>query len=136
MKARFLMLLLVTGTLVFGCAGEQTRVAGDATAYYNRGNAYADKRDYDQAIQDFTKAIELNPRNGVVYYNRGVAYGEKGQDDQAIQDFTKAIELNPRFAEAYYSRGSAYGEKGQHDQAIRDLKKACELGLQDACKKL
>jgi len=56
---------------------------------------------YDQAIADYNKDIEINPIDAVAYYNRGIAYGLNGQYDQAIADYTKAIELNPRDADAY-----------------------------------
>ena len=69
------------------------------------------KSQYDKAISDYTKAIEINPRFAEAYYNRGLAYGKKGQYDKAISDYTKAIEINPRFAEAYNNRGDAYGRK-------------------------
>jgi len=86
------------------------------------------KGQYDKAIADYTKAIELNPRDAKAYNNRGNAYGNKGQYDQAIADYTKAIELNPRDATTYYNRGMSYGkDKGQHDQAIADYTKAIEL---------
>ncbi|MER3447202.1 MAG: hypothetical protein C4291_10325 [Candidatus Dadabacteria bacterium] len=52
---------------------------------------------YDQAIYNYTKAIEANPRDAQAYYHRGVAYYNKGQYDKAIADFNKAIELNPDY---------------------------------------
>jgi len=98
-----------------------------AEEYYELGNAYAEKGQYDQAISNYTKAIELNPGYAEAYNNRGGAYDNKRQHDHAIADYTKAIELNPNLAEAYSNRGSAYGDRGQHDQAISDLTKAIEL---------
>jgi tetratricopeptide (TPR) repeat protein len=44
-----------------------------ASAYNNRGFAYAELGQYQLAIQDFDKAIQLDPKNGYVYYSRGVA---------------------------------------------------------------
>ena len=71
-----------------------------------------DKGQYDQALFDFTKAIELNPKDADAYINRGFVYDKKGQYDQAISNFTKALEINPKYAEAYCNRGIAYGKKG------------------------
>ena len=64
-----------------------------ARSYGNRGNAYASKGEFDTAIKDYTKAIELNPNYAEAYYNRGNAYYKKGEFDTAIKDYTKAIEL-------------------------------------------
>jgi len=96
-------------------------------AYNNRGNAYADKGLYDQAISDLNKAIEIDPRFPLAFNNRGNAYVGKGLYDQGISDFNKAIEIDPRFAKAYNNRGNAYVGKGLYDQAISDLNKAIEI---------
>jgi tetratricopeptide (TPR) repeat protein len=101
-------------------------------AYNNRGNAYDYKGQYDQAISDYTKAIEINPKYGLAYYNRGIAHNNKGQYDQVISDYTKALEINPKFAEAYNNRGNAYNKKGQYDEAILDYNKAMEINPRDA----
>ena len=61
-----------------------------------------------QTINDYNKAIELNPKDATAYVNRGIAYNALGNYQQAINDYNKAIELNPKDAEAYYNRGNAY----------------------------
>src|SRR5262249_1190139 len=48
-----------------------------AGIYANRGLAYWSKGNYDSAITDLTKVIELNPRDAAAYANRGLAYGRK-----------------------------------------------------------
>ncbi len=100
--------------------------------YSNRGNAYSDKGDKDRAIQDYDKAIELNPQNADAFNNRGVVYRNKGDKDRAIQDYDKAIELNPQHAEVFYNRGVTYSDKGDKDRAIQDYDKAIELNPQHA----
>ena len=60
-------------------------------AYYNRGSAYSNKRDYDGAIKDFDEAIRLDPKYVVAYYNRGNARQNKGDNDRAIADYGEAI---------------------------------------------
>ena len=72
-------------------------------------NDQTNKNDHlDQAIADFTKAIEIGPKDADVYNNRGIAYAAKGLYDQAIADYTKAIEIDPEYAEAYYNFGCIY----------------------------
>src|SRR3989338_8732517 len=107
-----LMLLLVPS----GFATAQT-VLKDAEAYNHRGIAYVNKGQFDQAISDYNKALEINPRYAGAYYSRGVAYDSKGQYDQAISDYNKALELNPMDALAYYNRGVAYYSRKDYDKA-------------------
>jgi lipoprotein NlpI len=54
--------------------------------YNSRGLAYYGKSEFANAIEDFTKAIELNPRQSTVYFNRSVAYYEIGKDSLAAAD--------------------------------------------------
>ena len=45
-----------------------------ATSYYNRGNFWNRKPDYDRAIADYDQALQLDPDYGYVYGNRGRAW--------------------------------------------------------------
>lgn len=70
----------------------------DAHVYINRGATYTAKRDYDHAVADFTKAIELNPQGPKVYhayYNRGAIYEALGRRVEAIWDYQRALAINP-----------------------------------------
>jgi len=55
----------------------------NAVAYYERGVAYCEKVDYNQAIADFTEAIRLKPDFVLAYIGRGRLYIRKGDDDLA-----------------------------------------------------
>jgi tetratricopeptide (TPR) repeat protein len=96
--------------------------------YELRGVAWYQKKDYDKAIADYTKAIEINPQSAEAYYNRGIAWYDKGNNEKAIADYTKVIAINPKDAEAYDSRGDAWEKKGNHAKAKADYAKAKELG--------
>ena len=92
-----------------------------------KGKSYREKEQWDEAIAEYNKALEINPKFAMAYNDRGIAYRWKGQYDQAISDHNKALEINSRYAEAYNSRGVAYYTKGQHDKAISDYNKAIEI---------
>lgn len=93
-------------------------------SYSNRGAAYASKKQYEKAISDYDKAIELNPGYAAAYYNRAIAYANKKQYDQAISDYNKVIELSPEDSLAYIGRETAYANKKQNDHAGSDNAKA------------
>jgi tetratricopeptide (TPR) repeat protein len=65
-------------------------------AYNNRGRAYHLKKELDQAISDFGKAIELAPSFADAYENRGKAWKDKGDKKRAEADFAKARELREK----------------------------------------
>jgi formylglycine-generating enzyme required for sulfatase activity/Flp pilus assembly protein TadD len=102
-----------------------------AEDYVNRGETKIDAGNYDAAIADFTKAIELDTKNFRAYDDRGIARYSKGDYDGAISDYTKAIELNPKVSSVYDNRGSTREQKGDHDGAFADFSKAVEVDPAD-----
>ena len=63
-------------------------------AYSNRGLARYESGDYEGAIADFNKAIELNPEFALTYNKRGIVKCELEDYEGAISDFNQAIELD------------------------------------------
>ena len=68
------------------------------------------KGEYERAIKDCNRAIELDPNFSEAYNNRGIVYKLKGDIEQGIEDYATAINLDPDFAYAYYNRGIIYYE--------------------------
>ena len=101
----------------------------DAEVYLNRGIAYFGVNRIDDAIKDFTKAIQLDSELGPAYHNRGLAYCKKLFPDQAIKDFTKAIQLDKRLVNAYNSRGIVWLFLRNWDNARADLNAAGNMGV-------
>ena len=58
------------------------------------GNDYFSQGYFDQAIIEYTKAIDIDPNYAKAYDNRGVAYAKEGSFSRAIADFTMAIANN------------------------------------------
>ncbi|KAI0080039.1 hypothetical protein K474DRAFT_1582858, partial [Panus rudis PR-1116 ss-1] len=64
-----------------------------AETFKAKGNSLMSSKQYDEAIENYTKAIELDPTNAVYYSNRAAAYSSKGSHDEAVLDAEKAIEV-------------------------------------------
>ncbi len=95
--------------------------------YIERGGLRGKDGNYGAAIDDYTRALQLNPLNTRALNDRGDAYYMTGDFDRAIADFTKAIESDPSYSYAYTNRGLSYFKMGDNDQALRDLNSAIEL---------
>jgi tetratricopeptide (TPR) repeat protein len=78
--------------------------------YFNRGLIYSNKKMWNEAITDFSKAISTTPENSSLYYNRGLAYGGMNQWELAADDFTKTLELDPQNKSAESNREFAFSK--------------------------
>lgn len=99
----------------------------DFAFYQNRANGNFVMGEYDAAITDYNKAVELNPKEPDIYFSRGLAYFNKQSYTPAIADFDKVIELDPKEAMAYFKRGNALEKTGNFEKALADYQKAVEL---------
>jgi tetratricopeptide (TPR) repeat protein len=99
----------------------------NAIAYVMRGTAKAQLHDNRGAIEDYTRAIELNPRLVLAYNNRGNLRQHFGDADGAISDFSSVLTINPHSPIAYNNRAIIYTQTGQFSAAIADYQKAIEL---------
>jgi tetratricopeptide (TPR) repeat protein/S1-C subfamily serine protease len=95
--------------------------------YNNRGNAYADLKDYPRAIADYDKAIAINPEFAESYNNRGSTYADLKDYPKAIADYDKAIAINPEDANVYNNRGRTYSALKDYPKAIADYDKAIAI---------
>jgi tetratricopeptide (TPR) repeat protein len=82
---------------------------------------------YDEAIEDFSRAIAFEARNAELYILRGGAYLAANNAASAVKDFSTAVDLNPRSARAFTGRGFAYAKAQAYEDALNDLGRAIEL---------
>ena len=74
---------------------------------FNSGVDKYKQGDYQGAIADYTKAIEINPHYLIAYHNRGNAKYDLSDYQGAISDYTKSLEIDPQNADVYENRGVA-----------------------------
>jgi len=93
--------------------------------YKHRGMANFAQSNYEDAIADFNKALELDPKSYRVAYYRGVVRSVLKQFSEAIDDYTMALDINPYQAFCLFRRGQSYFHIGDYPQALSD----CEMAL-------
>ena len=87
---------------------------------------------YVDAIELFTKVLDINPGLSQGYNFRGIARRKIGEIDLAIEDYNMALHLNENYVEALNNRGVALDKKGDHDLAISDFTKAIDIDSNNA----
>lgn len=111
--------------------------------YWNRGQFIRNERgDYEGALKDYTRAVEMEPNNPELLNSRGKTYFDmagsgkyKNQEktllEKAIKDYTEALsksKIKPESkSEALSNRGAAYGMSGMYEQSVRDITESIQL---------
>jgi len=95
-------------------------------AYNYRGLAFENTGQFEKAIEDFDRAIALDPYFRDAFLNRGTAFENIGRFDSAIENFDIAIALSPSY-EAHFNRGITFEKTGQSAKAIADYDNAIAL---------
>jgi tetratricopeptide (TPR) repeat protein len=106
---------------------QKAPMSPSAPDYLARGNARYGAQDYTGAIEEYTQAIMLDPKNAGAYNVRGLTYGQQNKLDLALEDFNQAITLDPTHGLAYYNRGLIYQQRKERDAAIADFRQARDL---------
>jgi tetratricopeptide (TPR) repeat protein len=118
MKQQLTILAFIFLTISYGQTADE---------YLKSGIEKHNLKDFEGAIEEYSKAIKAdkNLRDG--YFNRGVC--ELGLKDfkSAKKDFDKTIELDPKFVKAFYSRATVYASQEKYVEALPDLDKTIEL---------
>ncbi len=99
-----------------------------ATDHFNRGIEWRNEAEYEKALAEFNKAIDLDPKMSDAYYERGTIFMSLRTDpEKAISDLTKAIDLDQRNYNAFFNRAVLFEDKKDFDKAIDDLTKYIQL---------
>jgi tetratricopeptide (TPR) repeat protein len=104
----------------------------DAAGLSRRGMAFAARRDFEHALADLARAIELAPDNAEYFYQRGVVHRENKQPALAVADFDRALELEPSSVSALMERASLRVGAGDKAGAGADLDAADRLAAKEA----
>ena len=103
----------------------------DAPRYFSRGVRHYQKGMYTNAIEDFSRVIQIAPGDERAFNNRGGAYFAAGDMAKALEDYNAAIGLDDEYALAYANRGILFFYAGRHSLALNDMNMALSRGGAD-----
>lgn len=110
-------------------------IADSPELHYYLGTSLMYQGYYEEAINQFNEAIQLNPDYAAAHMYLGITYYYKNKLDEAIANEKRAISLNPNNPDAYFFMAQSYDKAGNRQQAVAYYRKFLELTLgQDAYK--
>ncbi|NEO14836.1 MAG: tetratricopeptide repeat protein [Moorea sp. SIO3F7] len=86
-------------------------------------------QEYQDAIANFDKALEIKPDDHQAWYSRGVALSILGRLETGIDSFDQALKIKPDYHEAWYNRGLALSDLGRNEEAIESYDQALKFKL-------
>lgn len=95
--------------------------------FFNRAIFFQQSKEWKKALENYSKAAELDSDNADIYNNRGVVYKEMGRYDAAIEELLRAVYLKPDYAKAYNNLGVVYYLKKHYSSAVRNYRQAIDL---------
>ncbi len=119
MKSNFFLLLFICPIL--NCYSQTSE------QYYQGADLKFGLRDYQGAIEQYNKAIELDPTYAKAYSGRALSKCMLQNFQSALADYNKVIEIKPLDAESYYNRGLVRNNLQEYVPAMEDYTKAIEL---------
>ncbi|MCX8027440.1 MAG: tetratricopeptide repeat protein, partial [Thermodesulfovibrionales bacterium] len=103
----------------------------EAKLNLQQGMNYMRAKDWDNAIKEFTLAIQKYPQYDTAYSNRAVAYMQQKKFNKAMDDLKEAEKINPNNANTHYNFTCWYSLQNQLDRSLDSLDKALSLGFND-----
>jgi len=98
-----------------------------AEQWKNKGNEFYSQKNYTEAINAYSKAIDLAPGNHAYLTNRAAAYANLSQWEKSLADAQKSLQLNRDWVKGHFRSGIAYLELKRYDEAVSSLQRACQL---------
>ncbi len=96
-------------------------------AWFMLGNEYFKRREYERAIANFGRALELKPDYDLVVINMANAYRQLGEDDKAMEGYRRFMQLDPNNPQIRYETAQILIDRKELDEAEGQLREALKL---------
>ena len=103
-----------------------------AKDYKDSGNAFLQSGKFAEAIEAYTKAIEIDSSDHVFFSNRSAAYLSAGNAEAALEDGEKCIQISPNWAKGHSRKGAALHSLKRYEEASEAYETGLEIAPEDA----
>lgn len=111
-----------------GSNSHPPQILATSMDYFELANYEYDKGNCREAVEAYTKSIELNPSYAQSYNNRAYTYMRLREFDKALADLNMALTINPNYVNALRNRADVYSKIPDYQKAEADYERAIELG--------
>ncbi|MEA3493184.1 MAG: tetratricopeptide repeat protein [Candidatus Margulisiibacteriota bacterium] len=101
-------------------------------SFMNRGNVYKQRKEYLKALEDYNKALSMEPDSSKVLGNRGSLYHEMEEHHLAVIDLRRAVKIDPAKHKAFNNLGNSLGQVGKLKEALQAYSSAISVGPERA----
>ena len=123
----FLFLFISTGSLF------SQDMNAEAGKLYNEGNKLFKAGNYDGALEQYNKALNIE-KDYRIYYQRGLALKSLGKLEEAKTSFQESIKLKSDFEGGYNALGGVYFSMGNYQEAVDNFEKVLEFTKNNSVK--
>lgn len=98
-----------------------------ALDWKNEGNGFIKAKNYEEAVNAYTEAIKIDPKNHVFFSNRSLAYMSLNNFENALNDADECIKVNPNFAKGYLRKGFALFKLDKKEESLTSYEEGLKI---------
>src|SRR3954467_4624052 len=128
----FLQLSTLAFALILGLTLTEPATAQTAAYYRQKALEFSRAKSWDEAIVNYQKALELEPKDALTHYDLALTFKYKGLPQQAVDEFEAALRLKMQWADAHYGLGASLYDLKDLPGALKELRTAAALDPKNA----
>jgi type IV pilus biogenesis/stability protein PilW len=101
--------------------------SNQSSYHFKLGLYYQKQKKLAEAVEEYLKAIEIDPLNAEAHNNLGLAYKDMGELNKAAEEYQKVLAIEPKYEKAYNNLGVLFHLKGDLETAIQQFQKALSI---------
>jgi tetratricopeptide (TPR) repeat protein len=115
---------IILSLFLFGICIQAIFADETADEWYEQGNTHFNKSEYEEALQAYDKAFQLNQNFTAALISKGITYQKLCQGEIALDTLTNVVETHPEDADGWFALGSLYFERGNYTEAADAFRQA------------